>query len=149
MTATLPEFLECRDDASLRRVMDACRAECVDAIVLLQTTMGDGRLAPTDVFYATRLPFDPGSPAAASYVEEHWSPALLRFPTNTQAKAELNSALNYLARKTQRDLSLSGGASIVIRASQAGHHPLVLVEFRCKNDEGDPLGSPSLELLCG
>lgn len=35
------------DDASLRRVMTACEAEKVDAIVLLQTTMGDGRLAPT------------------------------------------------------------------------------------------------------
>jgi hypothetical protein len=108
-----------------------------------------GRLAPNDVFYAARLLFDPGSPYAASYVEEHWSPALLRFPTNAQAKAELNSALNYLARKAQRNLSLSGGASIVIRASQAGHHPLVLVGFRCKNDEGDPLGSPSLKLVCG
>jgi L-fucose isomerase-like protein len=35
------------DDASLRRVMAACDAARVDAIVLLQTTMGDGRLAPT------------------------------------------------------------------------------------------------------
>jgi L-fucose isomerase-like protein len=35
------------DDASLRRVMAACEAQKVDAIVLLQTTMGDGRLAPT------------------------------------------------------------------------------------------------------
>ena len=35
------------DDASLRRVMAACEAQRVDAIVLLQTTMGDGRLAPT------------------------------------------------------------------------------------------------------
>jgi L-fucose isomerase-like protein len=35
------------DDASLRRVMAACNAQDVDAIVLLQTTMGDGRLAPT------------------------------------------------------------------------------------------------------
>lgn len=35
------------DDASLRRVMAACDAAKVDAIVLLQTTMGDGRLAPT------------------------------------------------------------------------------------------------------
>ena len=35
------------DDASLRRVMAACDAQKVDAIVLLQTTMGDGRLAPT------------------------------------------------------------------------------------------------------
>jgi L-fucose isomerase-like protein len=35
------------DDASLRRVMAACDGAKVDAIVLLQTTMGDGRLAPT------------------------------------------------------------------------------------------------------
>jgi L-fucose isomerase-like protein len=35
------------DDASMRRVMAACTAQGVDAIVLLQTTMGDGRLAPT------------------------------------------------------------------------------------------------------
>ena len=35
------------DDASLRRVMAACEGQEVDAIVLLQTTMGDGRLAPT------------------------------------------------------------------------------------------------------
>jgi len=35
------------DDASLRRVMSACDTAKVDAIVLLQTTMGDGRLAPT------------------------------------------------------------------------------------------------------
>lgn len=35
------------DDASLRRCMAACTEQKVDAIVLLQTTMGDGRLAPT------------------------------------------------------------------------------------------------------
>jgi L-fucose isomerase-like protein len=35
------------DDASLRRVMAACENEKVDAIVLLQTTLSDGRLAPT------------------------------------------------------------------------------------------------------
>lgn len=35
------------DDASLRRVVAACEAQGVDAIMLLQTTMGDGRLAPT------------------------------------------------------------------------------------------------------
>ena len=35
------------DDASLRRVMAACETARVEAIVLLQTTMGDGRLAPT------------------------------------------------------------------------------------------------------
>jgi L-fucose isomerase-like protein len=35
------------DDPSLRRVMAACEAQRVDAIVLLQTTLSDGRLAPT------------------------------------------------------------------------------------------------------
>ena len=35
------------DDVSLRRAMAACEAQKVDAIVVLQATMGDGRLAPT------------------------------------------------------------------------------------------------------
>jgi L-fucose isomerase-like protein len=35
------------DDASLRRTMTACETAKVDAVVVLQATMGDGRLAPT------------------------------------------------------------------------------------------------------
>ena len=35
------------DDPSLRKAMAACETERPDALVLLQTTMGDGRLAPT------------------------------------------------------------------------------------------------------
>lgn len=35
------------DDSSLRQAVAACEAQGADAIVLLQTTMGDGRLAPT------------------------------------------------------------------------------------------------------
>jgi L-fucose isomerase-like protein len=35
------------DDASMRRVLAECAAQKADALVLLQTTMGDGRLAPT------------------------------------------------------------------------------------------------------
>src|SRR5512137_594809 len=35
------------DDASMRRALAECEAKDADAIVLLQTTMGDGRLAPT------------------------------------------------------------------------------------------------------
>ncbi len=35
------------DDGSLRRAMAACEAARVDAIAILQTTMGDGRSAPT------------------------------------------------------------------------------------------------------
>jgi L-fucose isomerase-like protein len=35
------------DDSSLRRVLAECSAQKADALVLLQTTMGDARLAPT------------------------------------------------------------------------------------------------------
>ena len=35
------------DDPSLRRALAECTAQKADALVLLQTTMGDGRLAPT------------------------------------------------------------------------------------------------------
>src|SRR5579859_852539 len=35
------------DDLSLRRAIAGCAEQEVDALVLLQTTMGDGRLAPT------------------------------------------------------------------------------------------------------
>ena len=35
------------DDPSLRRVMAECVAQQVDALILLQTTLSDGRLAPT------------------------------------------------------------------------------------------------------
>src|SRR5439155_9362163 len=66
---------------------------------------------------------------ATSYVEELWSPALLRFPENCQAKAATYSTANCRARIAQRNLSLSGGASNAVFASQAGHHPSVLVGF--------------------
>src|ERR1035437_2492856 len=35
------------DDPSLRRAVAACAEQGVEALLLLQTTMGDGRLAPT------------------------------------------------------------------------------------------------------
>lgn len=35
------------DDASLRRAVESCEQQGAEALVLLQTTMGDGRLAPT------------------------------------------------------------------------------------------------------
>jgi hypothetical protein len=82
-----------------------------------------------DLVYATRLPFDPGSPAcgAASYVEGCWSP-MLRWChcMNVHAKVTRTDT-----REEQRhiveDLSLSGGASGAIRTSQAEHHLLVVV----------------------
>lgn len=35
------------DDSTLRQAIEACKEKAVDALVLLQTTMADGRLAPT------------------------------------------------------------------------------------------------------
>jgi L-fucose isomerase-like protein len=35
------------DDASLRKAMAACQGQNVEVVILLQTTMGDGRLCPT------------------------------------------------------------------------------------------------------
>jgi hypothetical protein len=82
-----------------------------------------------DVFHATRQPFDPGSPTAGcapsrwseSYVEELWSPSLAHGSANGQAKADAYR-LAHLQRGYAEGLSLSGGASIRSRASQAEHH---------------------------
>jgi hypothetical protein len=74
---------------------------------------------PTDVFQATRQPFDPGSPIAgcacplrsSSYVEELWSPPLAPWSEKTQAKADAIVRALFHAASAER-LSLSGGASI-------------------------------------
>jgi hypothetical protein len=76
-----------------------------------------------DVVYATRLPFDPGSPAVAfasrvrtaSYVEGFWSPSLVRSDENGRLKQTLIAQRPFSARSTE-GLSLSGGASIRSRA---------------------------------
>jgi len=80
-----------------------------------------------DVVYATRLPFDPGSPArgAASYVEGCWSP-MLRWChwINEHAKVT-RTVTREIQRRTVEDLTLSGGASIRTGTFQAEHHLLV------------------------
>jgi L-fucose isomerase-like protein len=45
--AVLEPLEKAVDDASLQQAMAECEGQRVDAIALLQTTMGDGRLAPT------------------------------------------------------------------------------------------------------
>ena len=73
------------DDASLRRAVTACEAQGIDAIVLLQTTMGDGRLAPTlaqlwpdpPVFWATPEKPDGDMISSCSLVGVHaWASTL-------------------------------------------------------------------------
>ena len=70
----------------------------------------------SDVFHATRLPFDPGSPAGgcarsqrqSSYVEELWSPMLSTSPKNSQAKAHANAVRAFQAGAQRVFLSQAG-----------------------------------------
>jgi hypothetical protein len=81
-------------------------------------------------------------------VEAFWSPALASGAKSAGKSSRQQNSVNYRATAGE-DLSLSGGASIqVLDLLQAEHH-LVLVVDSPSNEEGDPLGSPSLELLCG
>jgi hypothetical protein len=70
-----------------------------------------GRPKPNDVFYATHLPFDPGSPLHGVLRGGALEPGALAVSGNSQAKAAAYSAANSHARMAQRNLSLSGGAS--------------------------------------
>lgn len=73
------------DDESLRRAVDACQRESIDVLVLLQTTMGDGRLAPTlaqlwpdpPIFWATPEKQQGDMISSCSLVGAHaWSSTL-------------------------------------------------------------------------
>ena len=69
---------------------------------------------PNDVVYATRLPFDPGSPRDCGVLRGGaLEPgALASFRKMRRQKQKLIQQLNYL-RRSAEGLSLSGGASIV------------------------------------
>lgn len=75
------------DDASLRRVMAACEEKGADVVVLLQTPMGDGRLAPTLaqlwpnplLFWATPEELGGDMISSCSLVGMHaWASTLMR-----------------------------------------------------------------------
>src|SRR3954451_15670100 len=68
-------------------------------------------LRPDDVFHATRLPFDPGSPKCGVLRGGALEPGAAHTPGNSQAKAAAYSAANSPALGARQDLSLSGGAS--------------------------------------
>ena len=84
-----------------------------------------------------------------SYVEELWSPSLARSRENAQAKAHAYSQ-RYFQRDDAEGLSLSGGASIRSRFCSSWASPL-RVRLSCSPPKRRrrPVGSPSLELLCG
>jgi hypothetical protein len=81
---------------------------------------------------------------SASDVEELWSPALRRLAKNRRLKPLRMKQRSLTDAKAREDLSLSGGASKV----QSVFFKLGITCrycFDCSwNDEGDPLGSPSL-----
>ena len=103
---------------------------------------------PNHVFYATRLPFDPGSPRLGVLRGGALEPGALALSVNCQAKAAAYSAANCRARIAQRNLSLSGGASNSVFASQAGHHPSVRGCFAPDTTKATLSGRPRFELVC-
>jgi hypothetical protein len=81
---------------------------------------------------------------SASYVEELWSPALVRFREMCRQKQMLIQQLLFPALAAQRAFLSQAGPRV---RSVAFKLSIILSVFG--NDEGDPLGSPSLKLLCG
>ncbi len=74
-------------------------------------------------------------------------PGALVLPENCKLKQRLFQ-LSVFRAETRRDLSLSGGASFSVCASQAGHLPLRSMAVCVLKRRRRPRGSPSLELLC-
>jgi hypothetical protein len=106
------------------------------------------RRAPSDVVHATRLPFDPGSPAAGCAARGGRRPSWRGVGARASGRRAKNRTLKQTRiasvdfRRTCEGLSLSGGASIRSRLCQAEHH---LVERRMSGHEkGDPVGRPRL-----
>jgi hypothetical protein len=81
------------------------------------------------VFYAARLPFDPGSPAAGcacprrslSYVEGLWSPSLGTFAENGKLKHTLIASVLF-QRNAQRVFLSQAGPRFDLALVQAEHH---------------------------
>ncbi len=104
------------DDASLRQAVAACQEQDVNVLVLLQTTMGDGRLAPTLaqlwpdplVLWATPEKPDGDMISSCSLVGLHaWASTLRQMghafalvyghPDSPQARQQLNAAARLAA----------------------------------------------------
>jgi hypothetical protein len=108
-----------------------------------------------DVFHATRLPFDPGSPAAVARLAVRRRPAWRSFGARASCalreirKLKPTHDFQRLSQaEAQRVFLSQAGPRFDLVLLQAGHHLLIRSRFRLRNDEGDPSGSPSLLLLC-
>src|SRR5215475_10351425 len=104
------------------------------------------------VVHATRLRFDPGSHRHSRCRASSWrrSGARRSLPDVKSAgkSSRHRNSVNYRVTAGE-DLSLSGGASIQSLAFFKLSITSFVVVDSPSNDKGDPLGSPTLELLCG
>ena len=105
---------------------------------------------PNDVVYATRLPFDPGSPSPAarrlttSYVEELWSPYPRDQHAISRQKQTIIRRVHFL-RATPRVFLSQAGPRFDLDLVQAGHHLLVCCRRGAlTNKKATPLGRPRL-----
>src|SRR5262245_8726298 len=78
----------------------------------------------------------------SSYVEGLWSPALVTRCKNGRLKPQIIHP-HLLLRAAQRAFLSQAGPHVCSVPSQAEHHLLFRVGL-CQNDEGGPLGPPSL-----
>jgi hypothetical protein len=109
------------------------------------------RLMPSAVFHATRLPFDPGSPAAGcaagerpSYVEELWSPSLGRLAENRRQKLTLLRERDF-QRDAPRVFLSQAGPRFRSSVSSSWASPFCSVCcFSPSKRRRRPVGSPSL-----
>ena len=135
-----------RNGSALRSPSQVAKADAVAAPV--RSSYGTSVQRANDVVQATRLTFDPGSPNCGVLRGGPLEPGALAVSNNSQAKAAAYFAASFPVRVAQRNLSLLGGASQLVVASQAEHHLSREWDWS-RNDEGDPVGSPSQRLLCG
>jgi hypothetical protein len=109
-------------------------------------------LQSNDVFYATRQPFDPGSPSMFALDDVLRGGALEPEPRASWIIRRLKLTLipsAIIQADAQRVFLSQAGPRFELDLLQAGHHPSVAVPLKFfQNDEGDLAGSPSLTPLC-
>jgi hypothetical protein len=94
------------------------------------------------VFQASRLPFNPGSPEIDVLRGGALEPEPRARRRNRQAKARAYSLAQFRRPKHKGSFSLRRGLDSELSLVQAEHHLFVCTRSRLRNDEGDPLGRP-------
>jgi hypothetical protein len=87
------------------------------------------------------------SKRTSSYVEGPWSPTSDARLPNWHAKARHKSLALFSTPQRAEDFLSQAGPRFDLELVQAEHHPSVSISsIRLRNDEGDPLGRPRVEL---